>query len=160
MPNTTSKMQSWQVFHFARKHLNRSALYAIFGKKNARAVDYWCEDPRYTAKLEGAYDPIQGVKSLLETLDDHGHCGVVRSTLAYLSAGTSAASDDIQKIVEPMSNISEEILADFRAVAELQRAIEEKLDIAGVEHLMLEAIAELERTVACYQKKVLDGERQ
>lgn len=152
-------MQSWQVFHFARKHLSRSVLYAIFGKKNARAVDYWCEDPRYTAKLEGAYDPIQGVKSLLETLDDHGHCGVVRSALSYLAAGTSADSGDVQKIVEPMSCISQEILADFRAVAELQRAIEAKLDLAGVEHLLLEAVAELERTVACYQKDFLSSER-
>lgn len=159
MAKEISKMQSWQVFHFARKHLTRSALYAIFGKKNARAVDYWCEDPRYTAKLEGAYDPLQGVKTLLETLDDHGHCGVVRSAIAYLAAGTSAATNNAQEIVEPMLNISEEILADFRAVAELQRAIEGKLDIAGVEQLLLEAIGELERTVACYQKEALKGER-
>jgi hypothetical protein len=159
MPKKSPEMQSWQIFHFARKHLNRSVLYAIFGKKNARAVDYWCEDPRYTAKLEGAYDPIQGVKSLLNILDDHGHCGIVKSAIAYLSDGTSAASNDKQEIVEPLSNISEEILADFRAVSELQRAIEAKLDIAGVEHLLLEAIAELERTVACYQKEALKSEQ-
>jgi hypothetical protein len=159
MPNKTREMQSWQVFHFARKHLGRSVLYSIFGKKNARAVDYWCEDPRYTAKPEGAYDPIYGVKILLEALDDLAHCGTVRSALAYLASGTSAAADNVPEIVEPLPDISDEILADFRAVGELQRAIENKLDLTGVEHLMHEAIAELERTVACYQKEFLKGER-
>lgn len=153
MPIESNKMQSWQVFHFARKHLTRSALYSIFGKKNARAVDYWCEDPRYTAKIEGAYDPLQGVKSMLETLDDQGHCGVVRAAFAYLAENTSIKCDYERTIVEPMSNITDEILADFRAVAELQRAIENKCDVAGAEHLLREAIAELERTVACYIKE-------
>lgn len=155
MPKNDTKMQSWQVFHFARKHLSRSVLYSIFGKKNARAVDYWCEDPRFTAKLEGAYDPLQGVKTLLETLDDQGHCGTVRAAFAYLAENTSVKCEYDQSIVEPLPTINEEILADFRAVAELQRAIENKSDIAGVEHLLLEAIADLERTVACYQKELL-----
>lgn len=159
MAKESTKLQSWQVFHFARKHLTRSTLYAIFGKKNARAVDYWCEDPRYTTKLDGAYDPIQGVKSLLETLDDQGHCGVVRSAIAYMASGTSAGSDEVPEIVEPMPRLSDEILADFRAVAELQRAIEAKCDIAGVEHLLLDAIAELERTVACYHKESMKSGR-
>ena len=152
MPNSPPQMQSWQIFHFARKHLNRSTLYAIFGKKNARAVDYWCEDPRYTAKVDGAYDPISGVKSMLETLDDQGHCGVVRSAIAYLCSSTSVQCDHKQEIVEPMSSLADEILADYRAVAELQKAIESQCDIAGVEHLLLEAVAELERTVALYRK--------
>lgn len=154
MPISSNKMQSWQVFHFARKHLTRSALYAIFGKKNARAVDYWCEDPRYTAKLDGAYDPLQGVKTLLESLDDQGHCGVVRAAVAYLTENTSVQCDYEQSIVEPMANLTDEILADYRAVAELQRAIELHCDIAGVEHLLLEATAELERTVARYRKEM------
>ncbi len=155
MPNSSSQSQSlksWQIWHFSRKHLNRSILYAIFGKKNARAVDYWCQDPKYTAKVDGAYDPIQGVKSLLDILDDQGHAGIVRAAIGYLSAGTSAECNYDQKIVEPMVSITDEILADFRAVAELQRAIENNCDIAGVEHLLLDAIAELERTVACYSK--------
>ncbi len=155
MPNSLAKMQSWQVFHFARKHLGRSVLYAIFGKKNARAVDYWCEDPRYTAKVEGAYDPIQGVKSMLDILDDQAHLGVVRATIAYLTADTSIRSDYQRKIVEPMSNLTDEILADYRAVAELQRAIEQRRDVEEVEELMVEAMAELERTLACYRKEIV-----
>ena len=66
MAKEKANMRSWQVLHFARKHLGRSSLYAIFGRKNARTVDYWCEDPKYTGKEECAFDPIQGVKDLLE----------------------------------------------------------------------------------------------
>lgn len=152
MAKETTKMQSWQVFHFARKHLTRSTLYAIFGKKKARAVDYWCEDPRYTAKPEGAYDPIQGVKALLDTLDDNGHCGVVRATVAYMCEGTSCRLDHKKEIVEPMSTITDEILADFRAVANLQRAIEAGAEIDEVEYYQREAVEEIERTVALYRK--------
>jgi len=153
MPKEKEKMQSWQIFHFARKYLTRSTLYAIFGKKNARAVDYWCEDPRYTAKADGAYDPIQGVKALLSTLDDQGHCGVVRAAVAYLCEGTSCDLDlDNANLSEPLPCITDEILADFRAVANLQRAIEEERHISVIEDYKLEAIAEIERTVARYRK--------
>jgi hypothetical protein len=154
MPKNNETMQSWQVFHFARKHLTRSFLYTIFGKKNARAVDYWCENPRHTAKPEGAYDPIQGVKALISELDDRGHCGVVRAAIAYIAEGTSCAfNHQEQKIVEPLSSLSEEILADFRAVSDLQRAIEAEDDIEAIEYYKLEAIAEIERTVALYRKE-------
>lgn len=155
MPNETPKMQSWQVFHYARKYLTRSALYAIFGKKNARAVDYWCEDPRYTAKSEKAYDPLQGVKDMLEMLDDRGHCNVVRAALAFLAADTSCPIEGKQEIVEPLPNVSEEILADFRAVAALQRAIESSEALEEIERCMREAIAEIERTVARYRNDLV-----
>lgn len=152
MAKTPPTMQSWQVFHFARKHLSRSVLYAIFGNKNARAVDYWCENPNYTAKPDRAYDPIQGVKRLIEALDDHGHCGVVRALIGFLSEGTSAECRLDAQIVEPLPNLNDEILADFRAVAELQRVIEAGEDIELVEKVKQKAIAEIERTLARYIK--------
>lgn len=152
MPKQTPKMQSWQVFHYARKYLKASTLYIIFGKKNARAVDYWCESPTDTARPEGAYDPIKGVKRLLQTLDDHGHCTVVRSCLQYLASGTSAACSTDPTVEHLKPTISEEILADFRAVAVLQQAIEAGHNIASVTQKAAAAIAEIERTVALYQK--------
>ena len=152
MSNETSKMQSWQVFHYARKYLTRSRLYAIFGKKNARAVDFWCEDPRFTNKTEGAYDPLQGVKTLIDMLDDQGHCDVVRATFAFLSEGTSCETGGNPAIIDPLPTIHEEILADFRAVGLLQRAIESGAGIDEVKQYRQHAIAEVERTVARYIK--------
>lgn len=153
MPKQPSEMQSWQVFHFARKYLGRSVLHGIFGRKNARTVEYWCENPRNTNKPESAYDPIRGTKSLLELLDDQGHCGVVRSCIAYLLSGTSLGCDIHPQIVEPKPTIAEEILADYQAVARLQQAIDEHGEIEGIDKLKREAIAEIERTVAKYRKE-------
>lgn len=152
MPKEDGKMKSWQVFHFARKHLGASSLYAIFGKKNARAADYWCQDPKYTDKAESAYDPVQGVKNMLSMLDDHGHVGVVRACIAYLCSDTSLDCGCKSNIDEPLPTLNEEILADYKAVACLQAAIEDKMPMAVVNSLRDEAIADIERTCAKYME--------
>ena len=153
MSKPTLKMQSWQIFHFARKHLGSSVLYAIFGKKNARAIDFWAQDPRYTNKADGAYDPIRGIKTLIETLDDHGHEDVVRSTLSYISEETSAAtSTEESKLTDLQPTIAEEIVRDYKAVSELQDAIENEADMDIVDALKEEAIDEIARTVALYKQ--------
>ena len=159
MAKDTPKMQSWQVFHYARKYLGRSALYAIFGKKNARSVDFWCEDPTTTSKDEKAYDPIEGVKNLLKELDDHGHGPVVRSTLKHITSETNITIDGECQYGELLDTLSEEILADFRIVGKLQSAIEERLDPDKVEAIKDQALAEIERTYARYLKERLDEER-
>lgn len=153
MSKQPAKMQSWQVFHFARKYLGRSVLFGIFGRKNARTVEYWCEDPRFTHKPDDAYDPIRGTKALLELLDDQGYCDVVRSCVSYMLSGTSLGEDIDPQVVEPKPTMAEEILADYKAVARLQQGIEEHEDIEAIDLLMKEAIAEVERTVAKYRHK-------
>ncbi len=158
MAKDSRKMQSWQVFHYARKHLGRSALYAIFGNKNARSVDYWCEDPRFTTKGEAAHDPIRGVKLLLEQLDDEGHCAVVRACIDFLRKGTSAGCGFDPEVVDILPTITEEVLADYRAVAALQSAIESGASFDVVGDLKYQAIEEIERTVARYIKDTLGAE--
>ena len=151
MPKDEREMQSWRVFFYARKYLGRSVLYAIFGKRHARTVDGWCEDPRFTDKDERAFDPIQGVRDLLGMLDDQGHCGVVRACIAYLVSGTSMECK-VERIVDPKSTIGEEILADYRAVADMQAGIEAGLHPDQILAKKDEAIAEVERTYAKYHR--------
>jgi hypothetical protein len=150
MAKKTQEMQSWQVLHFARKHLGRNALYVVFGKKNSRIVDYWCENPKYTGKPDKAYDPIQGVKDLLEALDDAGHTTVVRSCINYLLSGTSLDNGDDPNIKDLLPTVNDEILADYRDVASLQEAIEQGMDIETVNERKNISIEELERTFAKY----------
>lgn len=159
MPKNPRQMQSWQVLHYARKYLGASALYAIFGKKNARVVDYWCQDPRFTAKEEGAYDPIHGVKALLDMLDDQGHCSTVRACIAYLCHGTSCDCGADPSVTDIKSTIAEEILADYRAVADMQQAIDAGDDIGKVNDLKYAAIEEIERTFAKYVQELAHGNR-
>jgi hypothetical protein len=150
MAKENTKMRSWQVMHFARKHLGRSALYAIFGKKNARTVDFWCEDPKFTGKEERAFDPIQGVKDLLESLDDQGHTSVVRSTIDFLREGTSLEEDCSPALSELLPTLAEEKLADYTMLAVFQAAICRCAPRTEVESLKKDAIEEIERTFAKY----------
>lgn len=145
-------MRSWQILHYARKHLGRSALYAIFGKRNGRIVELWCEDPMYTDKSEDAYDPIMGVKNLLTALDDQGHCGTVRACIDFLVAGTSLGCGQTPEIIELQPTINEELLADYAAVALLQEGIAHELEPHIIKARKDAAIAELERTYAKYRE--------
>jgi len=153
MPITPPKMQSWQVFHYARKHLGSSVLYGIFGKKNARAVDYWCQDPKYTDKSDTAYDPIQGVKRLLAGLDDLGHTDQVRACLAYLAQDTSLCTGQAPEIAELLPTIDQEVLADYKAVSAMQSAIDRGDHPAVIAALNDAAVAEIERTYAKYREE-------
>lgn len=143
-------MQSWQVFHYVRKHLGRSILYGIFGKRHARTVDLWCQDPRFTDKEARSYDPLQGIRDLFSLLDDRGHVPIVRSALQYLASETSLDYDYHGDHAHPLPTITEEILADYRAVAALQAAIEAGQTPEVINQLKIAAINEIERTVARY----------
>lgn len=145
-------MKSWQIFHFTRKHLGRSVLYAIFGKKNARTVDYWCEDPRYTDKPDSASDPILWVKNLLDTLDDHGYTHVVRAAISFFKTGTSLEDEYAPVVDDLLPTMDAEKLADFHAVARFQEAIDRGADCQEVDALKQAAIEEVERTFAKYQE--------
>lgn len=125
-------------------------LYRIFGTRNARTVNLWCEDPKCTAREDGAYDPISGVKALFDELDSYGHVGVVRSCITYLVSDTSVGVNGELELVEPRPTIAEEILLDYKAVAELQAAIDAAREAEHIVVLKNAAIAEIERTVAKY----------
>jgi hypothetical protein len=150
MPKQPLKMKSWQVFGYVRKHLGASFLYGIFGTKNARAIDYWCQDPMTTAKVDGAYDPILGLKRMLDVLDDYSHFGAIRSCIDFLLSETSLSCGGEAKIIEPLPTINEEMLADYKDVALLHAAIADGMDTDVVKVLTAAAIAEIERTCAKY----------
>jgi hypothetical protein len=152
MAKGNQEMQSWQVFHFARKYLTRSVLYAIFGKKNARIVDYWCEDPKYTDKSDRAYDPILGVKNLLTALDDLGHTPIVRSCIAFLVSDTSLAGDCQPTVTNLMPTMAEEELADYTCLAKFQEAIRLGLPEKEIKLRKKAALEEIERTYAKHKE--------
>jgi len=158
MAKSSNKMQSWQVFHFARKHLGAALLCTVFGKKNARTVNYWCEDPAYTAKNDFSYDPIFGVKQLADKLDDRGHTDVVRALRSFLFGDTSLDDGDGCGLGDLQPTMVEEKLCDYQTIGELHNAITSKADPAEVERMKREAIAEIERTVALYIKEYDNGD--
>lgn len=155
MSKSAMKMKSWQFFHFVRKHFGSGVLYAIFGKKSARTIDRWCEDPRTTGKEELAFDPVSGMKEVVELLDDHGHVGIIRAMISYLLSGTSLSDEYCEtEIIEPKETITEEELLDFQAAADFHRAINRSDDPETVRQYKIWAIAELERTEARYRENM------
>lgn len=154
MANNEGKMSSWQIFWYARKHLGRSLLYQIFGKKNARTVDRYCEDPRYTLREENEFNPIKGVRNLLNELDDRGHCTVVRAAVDYMVSGTSLSNGLQGEVIDLLDTMVEEKLADYEKLSLLHRAIENGMPMGNIIKLRNEAIAEIERTVAKYREEL------
>ena len=63
-------MESWQIFHVARKELGDSVLCKIFSPRKARAIRGWAQDPTFTSTQ--TRNPIDRIIILLRELD---HCG-------------------------------------------------------------------------------------
>jgi len=150
MPNGERKLKSGQIFHYFRKHIGRHELYRIFGTKNSRTIDLYCQDTHCTNREEGAFDPIKGVRDMLTTLDDYGHTGVVKAAVAYITSGTGIYCGYRDEITELRATIHEEILRDYEAVSNFQKAIEARLFLEEVALYKEKAIAEIERTYAKY----------
>ncbi|KGO32802.1 hypothetical protein JT06_18275 [Desulfobulbus sp. Tol-SR] len=105
-----------------------------------------------TGKNEDASDPVKAIRNMLWKLDDQGHVDICRAALNYMASGTSVICGEEQEIVELRPTVSEELLADYRAVAMMQEAIEDHEHPDMVLSLKQEAISEIERTYARYRK--------
>lgn len=151
MPKETRqlKLQSWQFFAAARKHLGPQAVTAIFGKRNARTAYMWGQDPAYT--VDRSRDPLEALWHVMSELDTIGRGDVARAAVAYLCSALEEMSDVCHAVQELQPTLHEELLADYGSVAELQRAIhDEASDIETVRRLIQEAKAEIDRTLAKY----------
>lgn len=139
-------MQPWQVFHAASKYLRPENVARIFNKEKRSAYN-WGQDPAFTEHR--CRNPLELLHSLFERMDAAGIGYVARAGIRYLE---TAIEDeiDLEDIKEPLPTITEEVLADYGAVAALQRAIDNGATIEEVRSLAAEAAGEIERTVAKY----------
>ena len=142
------KLQTWQVFHVARKVLGPGAVANIFGRRNARSAYDWAQDPAYTVQRVKR-DPLESLHLMLSMLVERGREDVARAAIEYL--GTALDGELCPNEIKNLKpTLEAEILADFRAVAELQDGIEEGLSTDQIKALALEAKAEIDRTLARY----------
>ncbi len=141
-------MQPWQVFQAARKYIGPEVVAKIFNREKRSAYN-WGQDPAFTECR--CKSPLELLHTLFERMDAVGIGYVARAAIRYLE--TALDNDqDLDDIKEPLPTIDQEILADFRAVAELQRCIEGGCSIEQVKSCQDAARAEIERTVARYIK--------
>ncbi|BDD88731.1 hypothetical protein [Desulfofustis limnaeus] len=148
MSNNRAKMQPWQVFQAARKYLGADTVARIFNRE-IRSAHSWAQDPAFTAHR--CRSPLELLHALFERLDAVGLGYVARAAIGYLETAVYQEQAG-GAIREPLPTIQEEILADYSAVAELQRTIESRGSLADVMRLKQEAMDEIERTVARYVK--------
>lgn len=146
MPKKFNKLQSWQIFKIAIKHLTPGALAHIFGKANVRTVYLYAADPDFTEKR--CKDPIEAIHMMFSLLDEIGRGDAARAGLAYLQ--TAIDDSHPQAVEELQSTVEKELLKDFSAVTELQRAIEIGEPVEVVAEATQQAVEEIQRTFAKY----------
>lgn len=150
MAKTNNELQSWQIFHAARKFLSVERIVLIFGKKNARSVYTWAQDPRVTD--DRCKDPLEATHTMLQDLDAIGRGDVARAAIDYLSTAIDHHDQFLAAVHDLKPTISEEILADFQAVSIYARSIESCENIDIVDALRQGAIDEINRTHAKFLK--------
>ena len=139
--------ESWQFWHAARKLLGDSYLLRVLGKRNARTIRMYGQDPRFTD--DRCRDPLEHLRIILNDLALIGRGDIARAAIAYLS---SALDDDHEEaaVHDVLPTIQEEVLADYSAVARLQKAVEECAPVDQVKDLVREAKEEIDRTFTRY----------
>ena len=146
MSYESPKMQPWQVFQAARKHLGANLVARIFNRE-VRSANSWAQNPVFTECR--CKNPLELLHALFERMDSVGLGYAARAGIEYLA---TAIDPDVQVggIKEPLPTIELEVLADYSAIARLQKAIEDDLGIDAINRYKREAVEELERTVARY----------
>jgi len=143
-------MQAWQAFHAANKYIGPDNVARIFNREKRSAYS-WGQDPDYTKHR--CKSPLEHLHSLFGKMDDAGIGYIARAAIHYLETAIDADIDADVDIVDTLPTITEEILADYTAVAALQQAIDTGADLCTVKVRATEAIGEIERTVAKYAKE-------
>lgn len=141
-------LQTWQIWHGFKKHLGESLLMQVLGKKNARTIRLYSQDPRFTE--DRCKDPLESLHIIFSEVDEIGRGDLARKAIAYLETALEDGRADISPAVQLLPTMDAEKLADYQKVAAFQKAIDDGDDIDIVETLMKEAKDEIERTYAKY----------
>lgn len=155
MTNERPKLQTWQVFRVARKILGPETVSNIFGRRNARSAYDWASDPAYTVQRVKR-DPLESLHLMFSMMVERGREDVVRAAIEYLASVLEQGFCP-QEVADLKPTLDAEILADFKAVADLQDAIEEGLNGEDIKAFAQEAKAEIDRTLAKYLQENGNG---
>jgi hypothetical protein len=149
MTEQQPKMQPWQVFHGARKAMGAAVVARIFNRSIRSAHD-WAQDPTCTEVR--CKSPLELLHTLFERMDAIGYGYAARAAIWYLE---TALDHDVDVAVVPpvKDTLEQEILADYAAVAALQRAIDAGEPVDVVHEFKHVAMDEIDRTFAKYCKE-------
>lgn len=143
------QLETWQIWHAMKKHLGDSFILTVLGRRNARTVRMYAQDPRFTE--DRCKDPLEALHILFEELATFGRGDVARAAIGYLLSAIDEvpAADAIKPL---LPTLNQEILADHALLASLQQAIDSGEPADVVAGLVDEVKAEIDRTLAKYIK--------
>ena len=114
-------MKSWQIYDAARKAL-KNEMYEIYGNRNARMIDYWAQDPDFSA--DPKRNPIDRLELLLCALTDSGRRDIAMSALRLLAGVINCAVSSRDDVVPDRDTLLGEIVDDMPCLTAYQRALE------------------------------------
>ncbi len=141
-------MKSFEIYDAARKALKHD-LYEIYGNRNARMIDYWAQDPAFSA--DHKRNPIDRLGQLLGRLTRAGCRDVAMSALRILAAELDCVIDNRKDAVPDKETMLGEIVDDMPCLVVYQRALQGN-DIEEVDR----SEAELQRELAENRVKFLE----
>ncbi len=142
-------MKSWQIYDEARKRL-KNELYEIYGNRNARMINYWAQDPNFSA--DPKRNPIDRLALLLDRLVEQGNRDVALSALRILAHNADCVLEDRIEVVPDRDTLLGEIIDDMPCLVAYQKALEGS-DIEEVDRTE----AELKRELAENRVKFLEA---
>ncbi len=138
--------QSWQFWAAAKKTLGETRLLLILWRRNGRTIRMYSADPRYTQ--DRCRDPLEHLHTILQELDTFGRGDISRLAIEYLM--TAVDDHHIPPVSDLQPTMNMEILMDYQAINDLQKAISIGATTDEVAALAEEAKREIDRTLAKY----------
>jgi hypothetical protein len=114
-------MKSWQIYERARKALKQQ-MYEIYGNRSSRMVDYWAQDPDFSAETKR--NPIDRLEELLLRLCESGERETARAALRILAAGVGCYVRDRAEVTPDKETLAEEIVDDLPCLVDYHRALQ------------------------------------
>ncbi|MCP4678712.1 MAG: hypothetical protein GY854_25025 [Deltaproteobacteria bacterium] len=114
-------MKSWQVYDVARKAL-KNELYDIYGNRNARMINYWAQDPDFSA--DPKRNPLDRLESLLTHLADAGKRETAISAVRILASRLDCSISDRAEAIPDRPTLMGEIIDDMPCLVAYQKALE------------------------------------
>ena len=143
------RLETWQIWHAMRKTISDSFIMGVLGRRNARTIRMYAQDPRCT--VDRSKDPIEALAILFDELATYGRADIAELGIKHLQQSIGC-DKDLRCPDQLKPTVDAEILADFQVVADMKAAIEANKDPDEVRIAMTEAIHEIERTYTKYQQ--------
>ena len=144
-------VKSWQIYDRARKLLKRE-MYRIYGNRSARLIDYWAQDPDFSA--EAKRNPIDRLQALLEAFVEAGRTDLALNAVRLLAGCIDCAVEPREPVVPDRETLLGEIVDDMPCLVAYQVALEGD-DLEEVDRCE----AELKRELAENRVKFIETRR-